>query len=119
MKIHRFSLGASALMIAFAVSGCTHRLVPDQGDRTVRVYQDEDVYKGVQEDLERLRDPKLDPNVRTDLSIIVNLAGTESREIEGGTPVKITSSDANGYSIEVEEGQYLGYKGFVPKANLR
>src|SRR5208282_5940325 len=47
MKIRRFSLGASALMIALAVSGCTHRLLPKSGAKTVKVYQDEDIYKGI------------------------------------------------------------------------
>jgi hypothetical protein len=119
MKNRRFLLGTGALVIALVVSGCTHRLLPDQGDRAVRVYQDEDVYKAIQEDLDKIRDPKVDPNVKKYLGMVVGLAGGESRDVDGGTKVKITSSDDIGYMIEVEEGQYLGYKGFIVKANLR
>jgi hypothetical protein len=119
MKIRRFSLGASALVIAFAVSGCTHRLLPNQGDSTARVYQSEDIYKAIQEDIQQLGDPKVDPNVKKYLGMIIGLAHGESRDIDGGTQVKIISSDADGYLVEVQEGKYLGYRGFVAKANLR
>jgi len=119
MKIRRFSLGASALMIAFAVSGCTHRLLPKSGAKTVKVYQDEDIYKGILEVTGQVNDPKVDPNVKKYLKIALGIAYSESRDVDGGTRVKITSSDSIGYSVEVDEGVYFGYKGFVPKENLR
>jgi len=119
MKIRRFSLGASALMIALTVAGCTHRLVADPGQKTVTVFEDEDVYKAMLDTKQRIEDPNYNPAAKKYLSIALGFAFKEARNIDGGTKVKVLSSDSLGYAVEVEEGPYLGYKGFVPKEHLR
>ncbi len=57
MRNRRFLLGASALVIALAISGCSHNLVADQGAKTVTVFMDEDVYKALLDTRQRIEDP--------------------------------------------------------------
>ncbi len=99
MKNRRFLLGASALMIALAVSGCQHRLLPDQGGKTVIVFQDEDVYKAILDTKQRIEDPKYNAGAKPYLSIALGLAYKESRTIDGGTKVKVLSSDSLGSAV--------------------
>jgi hypothetical protein len=119
MRNRRFLLGASALVIALAISGCSHNLVADQGAKTVTVFMDEDVYKALLDTRQRIEDPNYNAGAKKYLQIAVGLAYREGKTIDGGTKVKILSSDSLGSLVEVEEGPYLGYKGFVPKENLR
>jgi hypothetical protein len=120
MRIGTLSLATIALVVALATSGCTHRLIPYQGNKAVKVYQDEDVYKAATNIRKQLSDPSTTAGARPYLGILLGLAEkSEARDIDGGTRVKIISSDEQGSNIEVLEGPYIGYKGFVPKDNLR
>ncbi len=108
----------AVLLITLAVSGCSHRLVAGDGQATVKVYQNEDVYNAAVHIKRALGIQKTD-GAEKFAAFLNMLAEHESKDVESETRVKIVSSDAVGASVELLEGPDKGYKGFVPRGNLR
>jgi hypothetical protein len=100
---------AIALTALLLLAGCSHKLVPTEGQTQVSIYPDEDTYK-------KLAQMKAQGGVAGMLSGMgENLA---TGKLDPNTPVKIISSDDLGSNIEVSDGPSKGMKGFVPKANV-
>ncbi len=122
MRLEKLGLGAVALLIALAACGCGHRLVASQGDKAVKVYDSEGIYESARNLRKQLEEPKLGQleALRPQMSWLLSMAETrEARDIDDGTRVKIIARSAAGAQIEVLEGAKKGYRGFVPKENLR
>jgi hypothetical protein len=118
MRLRQAFLAVTVLATALAASGCKHVLVPDPGNPTVSVYEDEEIYTDTLNLEKQAQDPTMQ-KVLYFINRMLAMAKTERREVDGDTRVKIISSDAKGSVVEVLEGKYLGYQGFVPKENLR
>ena len=102
----RVAIALGALLI---LAGCSHKLVPTEGQTQVSIYPDEDTYK-------KLAQMKAQGGVAGMLSGMgENLA---AGKLDPNTPVNIISSDDLGSNVEVSDGPSKGMKGFVPKANV-
>ena len=100
---------AIALVGLLMVAGCSHKLVPSEGQTQVQIFPDEDTYK-------KLAQMKSQGGVAGMLGGMgENLA---AGKLDAGTPVYIISSDDLGSQVEVTDGPAKGMKGFVPKANV-
>jgi hypothetical protein len=118
MEFRRVVIAAIAFAFAFAVSGCSHRVVAKQGDTNVLVYQSEDIYKSAKSLEESIRTGKIGGLKGTAGAILGYAQSHEAELIDTGTRVKILSRDADGAQVEVMEGPNKGYQGFLPKENL-
>jgi hypothetical protein len=118
MSIHRFNVAIVISVIMLGVSGCSHRLIADRGQRSVRVYQDEEVYNSTLE-IQRAMKGEMTQAQRGFIGMVAGVAQTESREADDGTRVAVISQDSAGSQVELLEGSDKGYKGFVPQGNLR
>ena len=119
MRLRNLWIGVILLATALAASGCEHRLIPNSGDKVVRVYEREEVYDAILEINGKLADPNFYPAAKPTLTMILAGAEKQSRDVDGGTRVKVLSSDSKGSKVEVLEGVYIGFKGFVLAKNLR
>jgi hypothetical protein len=118
MSIRRFNAAIVISVTVFGVSGCSHRLIADNGQRSVRVYQDEEVYNSTLE-IQRAMKGEMTQAQRGFIGMVAGVARTESREADDGTSVAVISQDSAGWQVELLEGPDRGYKGFVPRGNLR
>ncbi len=118
MRLRQALLAVAVLATALAAYGCKHVLIPSPGDPTVRVYMDEEIYGDVLDLQKKLKDPKMASTLYF-INRMLAMAKTEGRDVDGDTRVKIISSDDKGSVVEILEGKYVGYQGFVPKENLR
>ena len=118
MRLRQGLLAVTVLATALTASGCKHVLVPKPGDATVRVYMDEEIYTDTLDLQKKIQDPTM-AKVMPFMNHMMAMARTEGRDVDGDTRVKIISSGAKGSVVEVLEGKYIGYRGFVPKENLR
>ena len=98
-----------AIMGAIVTSGCSHRVVANAGEHTVKVFPDQATYDKV-------------ASMRSQGGAIGMLGGIganlASREVDDQTPVRIVTSNDEGSVIEVTDGPFKGVKGFVPKQNV-
>ncbi len=107
----------AVLLVALAVSGCSHRLVADDGQGKVQVYQSEDIYKAAVDIRKAMGRQKTDGEEKF-VEFLNLLADHEYKEAAGETRVRIISKDAVGASVELLEGPNRGYIGFVPTEHL-
>ena len=105
----RFVLTIVSIAVGLAVAGCQHRLVAAPGDNTVAIYPDRKSY----DDIANLK--KSGPLGQLASGVGKGLA---TKTVDDKTPVKILSSDDEGYTIEVTEGPNAGTSGYVPKNNV-
>jgi len=102
---------ARAVMIVatLAIAGCGHKLVARGGDTTVAVYPD----KGSFENLKHLQS-------QGGPAGMIGGLGTSlvAKRVDDGTPVKVLSSDDDGYRIEVLDGASKGINGYVSKDSV-
>ena len=106
----RKSIAVVAILALLVISGCSHQLVPNPGEHTIRVYPDEATFQKVK-DFKKQAGP---------LGALGDIgAGLVSKDLPEGTPVKIVSSDADGSMIEVTDGPNKGVQGFVPTQNIK
>jgi hypothetical protein len=112
-RAKRLVLVSAAL--ALLVGACGHKLVPEPGQHTVRIYPDEQSYQ-------RLREIKnaLKKQPGPFAGMVAGMGEQAlSRELPIDTPVKIVSQDSVGAVVEVTSGPNKGVRGFVPIANLK
>ena len=109
MRNSKLIPAAIALVGLLAVAGCSHKLVPSEGQTQIQIFPDEDTYK-------KLAQMKAQGGVAGMLGGVgENLA---AGKLDAGTQVNIISSDDLGSQVEVSDGPSKGMKGFVPKANV-
>jgi hypothetical protein len=106
----RMSVLIAALAASLLVAGCSHRLVANAGEHTVKVFPDQETY-------DKVAKLKSEGGAMGQMlgGIGANLA---AKELDDQTPVRIVSSNDEGSEIEVTDGPLKGLKGFVPKANV-
>jgi len=108
MNPRRLLIGA-ALMVAMATIGCSHRVVANPGEHTVKLYRDESTYEKIK-DLKKQGGP---------MAMIGSLGeGFVAKELDNNTPIRIISQDSDGAQVEVTDGPDKGATGFVPKDNV-
>ena len=111
MRNIRFSrIGLVASMIAaLFLAGCQHHLVAAPGDNTVAIYPDRQTYDNIS---------KL--NKSGPLGQLAGGVGKgfATKTVDDKTPVKVLSSDDEGYTIEVTGGPNAGTSGYVPKNSV-
>ena len=118
MSIRRFNTAIVISVIVLGVSGCSHRLVADPGQHSVRVYQDEEVYNTTLHIQRALKEESMTQAQRGFIGMVAGVARTEARDADDGTRVAVISQDSAGSQVELLEGPNKGYKGFVPRENL-
>src|SRR5437660_1181878 len=97
------------LALLVTVMGCTHRVVANPGEHTVKLYPDEATYQKVA-NLKSQGGP---------MGMIGGLGeGMVAKTIDNNTPVRIISQDSLGAEIEVTDGPHKGMTGFVAKENV-
>jgi hypothetical protein len=109
MKFLRPMMTAAIIAATLTLAGCGHKLVAHGGNTTVSVYPD----KASFEKLKSLQSQG-------------GLAGTfgglgaslVAKKVDDGTPVKVISSDDDGYQIEVLDGANKGMDGYVSKDSV-
>ena len=121
MKANRFAITAAALVIALAASGCGHRLVVKEGEKTVKVYESEDVYHAAIDIKHAVNSKGPIPAPQRNFIRMLDqmVEAGELKNCDDGAKVKIISTDADGSMVELLEGPDKGYQGFVPKENLK
>jgi hypothetical protein len=102
------TIAAAILSAALALTGCGHKLVAHGGDTTVPVFTD----KASFEKLKSLQSQGGLPG------IIGGLGTSLAKKVDNGTPVKVISSDDDGYQIEVLDGASKGTNGYVSKDSV-
>ena len=108
MNPRRLVIGAAWLM-ALLTAGCSHRVVANADEHTVKLYRDEATYERIK-DLKKQGGP---------MAMIGNLGeGFVAKEIGDNTPVRIVSQDSEGAQVEVTDGPDKGATGFVAKNNV-
>ena len=105
----RIVLVLSIFAVALFAAGCQHHLVAAPGDNTVAIYPDRKSY----DDIANLN--KSGPLGQLASGVGKGLA---TKAVDDKTPVKIMSSDDEGYTIEVTEGPNAGISGYVPKNSV-
>jgi hypothetical protein len=116
--MQRLSIAIAISVMAFATSGCSHRLSADPGRSSVRVYQDEEIYNATL-DIRRAMKGQMTQEQRGFVGLVARVAQTEGKDADDGTRVVVVSQDIAGAEVELLEGPDKGYKGFVPRENLR
>src|SRR5579859_3387099 len=109
VKVRQFIVGAAMLAAALALAGCGHKLVAHGGDTTVAVYPD----KASFERLKSLQSQGGPAGMIGGLG-----ASLVARKVDNGTPIKVLSSDDDGYQIEVLDGASKGLSGYVSKDSV-
>ncbi len=105
----RFILGAVILVALLALAGCGHKLVSHSGETTVAVYPDKDSF-------EKLRNLQSQGGPA---GMIGGLgANFVAKKVDDGTPIKVLSTDDDGYQIEVLDGASKGMTGYVAKDSV-
>lgn len=108
MNPRRLGIGAALTMALFAV-GCSHRVVANPDEHTVKLYRDEATYERIK-DLKKQGGP---------MAMIGNLGeGFVAKEIGDNTPVRIVAQDSEGAQVEITDGPDKGATGFVAKNNV-
>jgi hypothetical protein len=108
MKLKRLVIGA-ALSAALLAIGCSHRVVANEGEHTVKLYHDESTYEKIK-DLKKQGGP---------IGMLGGIGeGFVSKELDNNTPVRIISQDSEGAQVEVTDGPDKGAQGFVAKNNV-
>ena len=102
-------IGAVILVITLALAGCGHKLVAHGGDTTVSVYPDKDSF----EKLKHLQNQGGPEGMIGGLG-----ASIVAKKVDDGTPIKVISSDDDGYQIEVLDGASKGMRGYVSKDSV-
>ncbi len=106
---HKVYRSVIALLLAFGLAGCGHKLVAHNGDTTVNVYPSKEQFDKVQS-MKSQGGP---------VGMLGGLGeGLLAKKIDSNTPVKVLSSDDNGAMVEVTDGPEKGFKGYVAKDNL-
>ncbi|MFZ0890248.1 MAG: hypothetical protein WA005_17550 [Candidatus Binataceae bacterium] len=119
MGFRKFGLSVAVLVIALGACGCSHRLVAGRDEHTVKVYQNEEIYKAALDIRRAMKGPMTDGQ-RSFVSMLDGMVrGGESKDAEQATRVRIIARDSVGARVELLEGPFKGYQGFVPKQNLR
>jgi ABC-type oligopeptide transport system substrate-binding subunit len=108
VKIRRYLIGV-AMLAALALAGCGHKLVAHGGDTTVAVYPD----KASFERLKNLQSQGGPAGMIGGLG-----ASLVAKKVDNGTPIKVISSDEDGYQIEVLDGANKGISGYVSKDSV-
>ncbi|HUY29090.1 MAG TPA: hypothetical protein VMV27_16895 [Candidatus Binataceae bacterium] len=109
MKPWKIMVAAAAVGISLALAGCGHKLVAQQGEKSVPLYPDEQTYT-------KLSQLKQQGGVQGMLGNVgQNLA---AKQIDDQTPVKVISTNDNGAEVEIIDGPMKGQSGFVAKQNL-
>ena len=105
----RSSLILAALAIAMVAGGCSHRVVANPGEHTVKVFPDQATY-------DKVAKMKSQGGAMGMLGGIgANLA---AKEIDDQTPVRIVTSNDEGSVVEVTDGPFKGVTGFVARQNV-
>jgi hypothetical protein len=119
MRFRGLAVALAVVATGLVVGGCGHRLVAAKGEKTVTVYQSEEIYNAAIAIRKSLERPELVGQQRQYVTLLDSMVrNQESKETEGGTKVSILSRNAAGAQVELLEGPNKGYKGFVPKENL-
>ena len=119
MSFRKFGFRVAVLVIALGACGCSHRLVAGTNEHTVRVYQNEEIYKAAVDIQKAMKGPMTDGQ-RGFVSMLNSIVrGGESKEAQDATRVRIIATDSVGARVELLEGRFKGYQGFVPKQNLQ
>ncbi len=109
MRTSTLIVCAAAIGASLAMLGCGHKLVAAKGERSVAVYPDEQTWTK----LAQLKQQGGVPGMLGGLG--ENFA---AKKVDDSTPVRIISSDTQGSQIEVTDGPFRGFKGFVPRENV-
>jgi len=109
VKRKQYVLAAVFTVAALALAGCGHKLVAHGGDNTVSVYPDKDSF----EKLKHLQSEGGPAGMIGGLG-----ASLVAKKVDNGTPVKVLSSDDDGYQIEVLDGASKGMSGYVSKDSV-
>jgi len=113
VKIRQFlrpiTIGAAILAATLTLAGCGHKLVAHGGDTTVSVFPDKASFEKLKS-LQSQGGP---------VGMIGGLgASIVARKVDNGTPIKVISSDDDGYQIEVLDGASKGMSGYVSKDSV-
>ena len=109
MRKTRFALTLVSIAVGLMLAGCQHRLIAAPGDNTVAIYPDRQSYDSIA----NLK--KSGPLGELASGVGKGLA---TKTVDDKTPVKILSSDEEGYTIEVTDGPNAGTSGYVPKNSV-
>jgi|SRR5690348_1069146 transcription antitermination factor NusG len=102
-------LTLATVALAIVASGCSHRVVANAGEHTVKVFPDQATY-------DKLVKMKSEGGPMGMLGGIgANLA---AKDVDDKTPVRIVTSNDEGSVIEVTDGPFKGVTGFVPRQNV-
>jgi hypothetical protein len=99
----------AALAAAMLAAGCSHRVVANPGEHTVKLYRDESTF-------EKIKDLKKQGGPMAMLGQMGQAFVT--KELDNNTPVRIISRDSEGAQVEVTDGPDKGASGFVAKDNV-
>ena len=99
----------AALAAAMLAAGCSHRVVANAGEHTVKLYRDEATFEKIK-DLKKQGGP---------MAMLGNLGeGFAAKELGDNTPIRIISRDSEGAQVEVTDGPDKGATGFVARNNV-
>jgi transcription antitermination factor NusG len=105
----RSCLTLAAIALAIVAAGCSHRVVANAGEHTVKVFPDQATY-------DKVAKMKSEGGAMGMLGGIgANLA---AKEVDDRTPVRIITSNEEGSVVEVTDGPFKGVTGFVPRQNV-
>jgi hypothetical protein len=103
---------AGALMLVgllFGIAGCSHKLIGHSGETTVSVFPGK-------KDFDNVMSMKSQGGTA---GMVGGLSETLMvKKVAQNTPVKILSSDSEGYDIQVLQGPNEGLRGYVAKDSV-
>jgi hypothetical protein len=109
LKIIRFAVAASMIVMLLGSIGCSHKLVGRAGETNVSVFP-------TKKDFDNVMSMKSQGGAE---GMIGGLGETfVARKVAGNTSVKILSSDSEGDEIQVLKGPDAGLRGYVAKDNV-
>jgi hypothetical protein len=110
VKKANFTLIGLALAMSLMLAGCQHRLIAAPGETSVAIYPDEQTFLKI-----------ADLKKQGGMAGMIGGLGQNfaSKQVDNNTPVKIVSSDDQGYVVQVTDGPNAGTSGFVPKSSVQ
>jgi len=109
VRIVRIILAVTLVGGLFSITGCGHKLVGRGGETTVSVFP-------TKKDFDTVMSLKSQGGAQ---GMVGGLGETfMAKKVAGNTPVKVLSSDSEGYEVQVLQGPNAGLLGYVAKDNV-
>jgi hypothetical protein len=108
-RVFKAAVATTLMVVLLGITGCNHKLVGHAGESTVSVYPSKS-------DFDKLMSMKSKGGAE---GMVGGLGESfMAKKVAENTPVKVLSSDSEGYQIQVLQGPNAGLRGYVARDNV-